>query len=214
MGRCVTLFSLHCCFFAERRRGIICNNTFYKQKTMLKAENCYLHIIDPQERLMAQIHNAARVSDTIKKMVHCATILGLPVIANTQYAKGLGPYVAELEELMEGTRRVDKTEFNALANAETKELVTALPGEVNTAILVGVETHICIYQTALGLQENGISPWVVADGVSSRSEENHNLGLSRLQAAGAAVGPAEMIIYELLGKAGTAEFKAVLPHIL
>ncbi|MEN8199765.1 MAG: isochorismatase family protein [Thermodesulfobacteriota bacterium] len=182
---------------------------------LLKPENCYLHIIDPQERLMEQIHEADRVTDTIIKMVHCAGIMGLPIIANTQYKKGLGPYVAELEGLMKGVPRPDKTEFNALANPATREQVHALlPSSVNTAILVGVETHICIYQTALGLQEAGFSPWIVADGVSSRSRSNSDLGLSRLQAIGAAVGPAEMIIYELLAKAGTAEFKAVLPHIV
>lgn len=181
---------------------------------MLNIENCYLHIIDPQERLMAQIHEADRVTETIVKMVRCAQIIGLPIIANTQYMKGLGPYVPALEELMEDIPRPDKIEFNALANSETKKLFTSLPDEVNTAILVGVETHICIYQTASGLQEHGVTPWIVADGVSSRTEENHLLGLERLRDQGASVGPAEMIIYELLAKAGTAKFKEVLPHII
>ena len=193
--------------------------TYYEMKKglgkrMLKPENCYLHIIDPQERLMNQIYEADRVTATISKMVHCAKIIGLQIIANTQYKKGLGTYVTSLEELMADIPRPDKTEFNALANPETKELVKNLPTEVHTAILVGVETHICIYQTALGLLENGITPWIVADGVSSRSKYNSDLGLARLQAIGAAVGPAEMIIYQLLARAGTAKFKAVLPHII
>ncbi len=181
---------------------------------MLKSENCYLHIIDPQERLMGHIYEADRVVETIIKLVNCARIIGIPVIANTQYKKGLGPYVEQLEVLMDGVARPDKTEFNALANKETSGLLNALPSTVDTAILAGVETHICIYQTALGLQEKGMKPWIVTDGVSSRSENNHKQGLTRLLALGAATGPAEMIIYELLGKAGTAEFKAVLPHIL
>ena len=181
---------------------------------MLQKENCYLHIIDPQERLMAQIHEAERVSSTIVKMLHCAQVIGLPVIANTQYRKGLGPYVTEIESLMADIPRPDKLEFNALANAETRKLVNDLPVAVNTAILVGVETHICIYQTALGLLDMGITPLIVADGVSSRKQENSSLGLARLERVGAVVGPAEMIIYELVAKAGTAEFKAVLPHIL
>ena len=183
-------------------------------KTLLKPDNCYLHIIDPQERLMRQIHEADRVVETIIKMVHCARIIGIPVIANTQYKKGLGLYVDRLEVLMDDVPRPDKTEFNALANKETSGLLNALPSTVDTAILVGVETHICIYQTALGLQEKGMKPWIVSDGVSSRSDINHRQGLERLLALAAAIGPAEMIIYELLGKAGTAEFKAVLPHIL
>ncbi len=163
---------------------------------------------------MSQIYEADRVIDTIIKMVHCANIIGIPVIANTQYKKGLGLYVGKLEELMNDVPRPDKTEFNALANQETTGLLNALPSTIDTGILVGVETHICIYQTALGMQEKGLKPWIVADGVSSRSKFNHKLGLERLQAQDAAVGPAEMIIYELLGKAGTPEFKAVLPHIL
>ncbi|AGF78258.1 nicotinamidase-like amidase [Desulfocapsa sulfexigens DSM 10523] len=181
---------------------------------MLQSESCYLHIIDPQERLMAHIHEASRVTETIIKMVNCARIIGLPVIANTQYKKGLGAYVTGLEELMDEVPRPDKIEFNALANAETKELVSALPATVDTAILVGVETHICVYQTALGLQELGFSSWIVADGVSSRLEKNHLLGLARLRDTGAAIGPAEMILYELLAKAGSAQFKEVLPHII
>ncbi|MEA3468347.1 MAG: isochorismatase family protein [Thermodesulfobacteriota bacterium] len=181
---------------------------------ILKPENCYLHIIDPQERLMSQIQEADRVTDTIIKMLHCANIIGIPVIANTQYKKGLGLYVEKLEELVADVPRPDKIEFNALANTETTALLNALPSGVDTGILVGVETHICIYQTALGMQEKGLKPWIVADGVSSRSTFNHEQGLERLQVLGASVGSAEMIIYELLGKAGTPEFKAVLPHIL
>jgi nicotinamidase-related amidase len=183
-------------------------------QNLLKPENCYLHIIDPQERLMNQIHESARVVATIQKMVHCAEIIGIPIVANTQYKKGLGYYVAGLEELMTDVPRPDKTEFNALANPETLELVNNLAPSVSTAIVVGVETHICIYQTAMGLLELGFTPWIVADGVSSRTETNNQLGLARLRDTGAAVGPAEMIIYELLAQAGTAKFKAVLPHIL
>ena len=80
--------------------------------------------------------------------------------------------------------------------------------------MAGVETHICIYQTAMGVLERGLTPWVVADAVSSRTKANYELGLVRLTAAGAIVGPAEMIIYELLGRAGTPEFKAMLPHVV
>ena len=150
----------------------------------------------------------------IKLMLAGTGILNIPVIANTQYKKGLGGYVPLLEPLMEGIPRPDKTEFSAIANAATRTLIDTLPGTVNTMILVGVETHICIYQTAMGALERGLIPWIVADGVSSRSVENHELGLTALRSAGARVGPAEMIIYELLGKAGTPQFKEILPFIL
>lgn len=163
---------------------------------------------------MAHIHEADRVVVNIGRLLACARILKMPVLANTQYKKGLGMYVPELEVMMTGIPRPDKTEFNALANLETLALIDKLPDSVTTLILAGVETHICIYQTAMGALARGLTPWVVADAVSSRTSANHELGLARLAAAGVIVGPAEMIIYELLGRAGTPEFKAMLPHVV
>ncbi len=181
---------------------------------LLRPENCCLHIIDPQQSLMTHIHGADRVVVNIVRLMECARILNLSILANTQYKKGLGQYVPRLEEMMAGIARPDKTEFNALANLETRAQVERLPAPVTTLILAGVETHICIYQTAMGALDRGLTPWVVADAVSSRTLANHELGLARLTAAGAIVGPAEMIIYELLGRAGTPEFKAMLPYFI
>ena len=181
---------------------------------LVRPEHCCLHIIDPQQALMAHIHEADRVTANIVRLIECARILKMPILANTQYKKGLGSYVPALEEMMADTPRPDKTEFNALANMDTRTLVDKLPESVTTLILAGVETHICIYQTAMGALERGLTPWVVADAVSSRTRNNHELGLARLSAAGAIVGPAEMIIYELLGRAGTPEFKAMLPYVV
>ena len=184
------------------------------KKKLLTPAECCLHIIDPQQSLMAHIHQAERVVKVIKFLLAGAKILNIPVIANTQYKKGLGGYVAELEVLMEGLPRPDKTEFGALANPETCSLVDGLPLTVNTVIIVGVETHICVYQTAIGYLGRGLTPWIVADGTSARYPEHHELGLAALRTAGAAIGPAEMIIYELLGRAGTPQFKEILPFIL
>lgn len=181
---------------------------------LLIPANCCLHIVDPQEKLMKQIHEADRVTATAKLMLESARIMGIPVIANTQYKRGLGPYVPELEKMMADIARPDKIEFNALANKETRELVEGISPELTTLILVGVETHICIYQTAMGALQMGLVPWIVADGVSSRKLADHEMALARLVSAGAVVGPSEMIIYELLAKAGTKEFKEILPLIV
>ncbi len=181
---------------------------------LLVPQDVCLQVIDVQEKLMAKIHQADRVTATVELMMRCAAILHLPVVANTQYSKGLGPYVAPLEALAEGMTRFDKTEFNALANRETATFFDALPTTVNTVALVGVETHICVYQTAMALLARGLRVWVVSDGVSARRESDHQAGLSCLAAAGVIVGPAEMLVYELLGKAGTTEFKEILPLIV
>lgn len=185
-----------------------------KNTHLLTPENCYLHVVDVQESLMRQVHAAEQVAAITKLMLKCAKILGLPVLANTQYKSGLGMYVPEIEELVADIPRPDKVEFNALANKETAALVDRLPKSVTTVVLVGVETHICIYQTAMGAMARGLKPWIVSDGVSSRRREHHEAGLARLISDGADVGPAEMLIYELLGKAGTPQFKQILPLIL
>jgi nicotinamidase-related amidase len=181
---------------------------------LLTADSCYLHVIDVQESLMRQIHGVEKVISVTAMMIKFAQIMGIPVLANTQYKKGLGLYVPELEELAAGIPRPDKVEFSALANPETVELVEKLPKTITNVILVGVETHICIYQTAMGALARGLTPWIVSDGVSSRQREHHDAGIARLSSAGANVGPGEMLIYELLGRAGTPQFKQVLPLII
>ncbi|MEN8189481.1 MAG: isochorismatase family protein [Thermodesulfobacteriota bacterium] len=183
-------------------------------RRLLKPRQCCVQIIDPQASLMNHIHEADRVVQAMGQVIECAGVLNLPVFGNTQYKKGLGPYVEEIEKKMAGVACFDKTSFSALGSEETGKFLTSLPETVSTVILAGVETHICVYQTAMSLLDMGLTPWVVGDGVSSRSPLNHELGLRRLEQAGCIVGPAEMIIYELLGRAGTAEFKAMLPHIL
>jgi nicotinamidase-related amidase len=181
---------------------------------LLTPDNVCLQVIDVQEKLMAKIHQVERVTATVELMMRAAAILKLPVVANTQYAKGLGPYVGNLELLAATVPRFDKTDFNALANGETKRFFDSLAKTVHTVVVVGVETHICVYQTAMALMASGKRVWVVSDAVSARRERDHLAGLNRLAAEGAIIGPAEMLIYELLGKAGTPVFKQVLPLIV
>ncbi len=184
------------------------------KKNFLRKENVCLHVVDVQKSLMAKILGADSVVRTVALLYNCAQILKIPIVANTQYIKGLGSYVEELQPLFTEIPTFDKVEFNAVGNKETEQFIENLPQEVTTIILVGVETHICIYQTAIGLLNKGLDVWVVSDGVSSRSKENHLDGLQRLRELGVTVGSAEMLIYELLGAAGSAEFKEVLPHII
>lgn len=181
---------------------------------LLVPEKVSLQVIDVQKSLMAKIHGATVVAENVALLVRCAKVLSVPVIANTQYKKGLGPYVEEVEAVVADVPQIDKVEFNALANRETAAAIDKLAPTVSTVVLVGVETHICIYQTAMGLLDKGLDVWVVSDAVSSRQLADHQAGLARMAAAGVTVGPAEMLIYELLGKAGTPQFKEILPFII
>ncbi len=179
----------------------------------LLAERCCLMVIDPQERLMQAIHKADRVTRNTALLVRCFQTMKLPVIATTQYKKGLGPFVPELAELLAATPCPDKLEFNALANPAVRAELDRLPKKVDTLILTGAEAHICVYQTACGALRAGYRTWVTSDAVSSRDKKNAKAALQRLALLGAEVGPSEMVIYELLQRAGSPAFKAMLPHL-
>jgi len=181
--------------------------------SFLRPEQCCLYIVDPQERLMAQIHGADVVEQNIILMIHLAKTFAIPVLANTQYKRGLGPLVPGLAGLLTAVPCPDKTEFNGLANPAVREEFAKLPSLVDTILLCGVESHICIYQTAVGALLAGYNVRVVADAISARTADNDQYGKQRLRELGAVLAPAEMIIYELLQRAGTEEFKAMLPYL-
>ncbi|WP_022854397.1 isochorismatase family protein [Thermodesulfatator atlanticus] len=183
------------------------------EKTFLEASRSFLMVIDPQEKLMAVINEAQRVIKNISLLTHLARTFNLPIIPTTQYAKGLGPYVPELAPLFEGLTFYDKVEFSALKNKEIMEAVDSLRPARDTIILCGVETHICVYQTALSSLLEDLRVVVAADATSSRTPQNMQYGLAYLRQLGVQVVSTEMIIYEFLEKAGTPEFKAMLPHL-
>lgn len=183
------------------------------QPSLLQPEQCCLYVVDPQERLMAHIYEADRVIHNIRLMINMARILHIPVIVNTQYKKGIGPIVQEIDCLLEGIPCPDKITFNGLANQEVRKLLKKLSGAIDTLLICGVESHICIYQTVVGALQNDYHVTVVADAISSRTPANDSLGQARMVALGADLKPAEMIIYELLKRAGTTEFKAMLPFL-
>ncbi len=170
-------------------------------------------IVDPQERLMAAIYKAERVVRHARLLIHCAKTLEIPILATTQYKKGLGPFVPELEELLSDVPCIDKIEFNGFANPAVSNMMNSLPKTVDTILLTGAEAHICIFQTALGALQAGYQPWIAADAVSSRKKRNATLAINRMQSLGLTVGPTEMAVYELLHKAGSPAFKAMLPHL-
>jgi len=178
----------------------------------LKPEDCALAVIDIQERLLPAIFEKERVVRNAQLLVRLADILSLPIIASTQYVKGLGPIIEEIRSLLPQVKTVDKLEFGCFGNGEYCSTVAGLANR-NTLLLCGVESHICVMQTALGAFNQGLNVHLAADAVSSRTKLNWKIGLNRMQAAGAVVSSTEMMIYELLGKSDTPAFKEMLRHL-
>jgi len=178
----------------------------------LRAEECALAVIDIQEKLLPAIFEKERVVRNAQLLVRLADILSLPVIVSTQYEKGLGKIVDEISSLLPDMKALDKLEFGCFGNSEYCSAVGKLANRT-TLLLCGIESHICVTQTALGALNQGLNVHVAADAVSSRTELNWKLGLNRMQAAGAVLSSTEMMIYELLGKSGTPAFKEMLKHL-
>jgi len=181
-------------------------------RRMLRPEDCTLAVIDIQEKLLPPIFEKERLVRNAQVLVRLADILSLPVIVSTQYEKGLGKTVDEISALLPDMKPLDKLEFGCFGNGEYCSQVGRLANRT-TLLLCGMESHICVMQTALGALNQGLNVHVAADAVSSRTELNWKLGLNRMQAAGAVLSSTEMMIYELLGKSGTPAFKAMLKHL-
>lgn len=181
-------------------------------RRILRPEDCALTVIDIQEKLLSAIFEKERLVRNAQLLVRLADILSLPVIVSTQYEKGLGKTIDEISMMLPEMKPVDKLEFGCFGNSDYCSIVGKIENR-STLLLCGMESHICIMQTALGALNQGLSVHVAADAVSSRTEMNWKIGLNRMQAAGAVISSTEMMIYELLGKSGTPAFKEMLKHL-
>jgi len=179
----------------------------------LEADECALVVVDIQEKLLPPIFNKETMVKNSQLLIRLAKILSIPVMATTQYTKGLGMVVPEIASLLDGVRTIDKLEFGCFGSEEFRSDVRKLPGTRNTLLLCGMETHICVLQTALGALNDGYLVHVASDAVGSRSDWNWRIGLARMRSAGAVISSTEMMMYELLRCSGTPQFKELLPFI-
>ena len=179
----------------------------------LDPERCSLVVVDIQERLLAPIFEKERLIRNSQLLIRLANILHIPVLPTTQYAKGLGPIVSEIASLLPPTPVINKMEFGCFGSDEFCAAVKSLPGRRNTLLLCGMESHICVTQTALGALNQGYLVHVASDAVSSRTEWNWKIGLRRMEAAGAVISSTEMMMYELMRASGTPVFKEMLAHL-
>ena len=179
----------------------------------LEAEQCALIVVDMQEKLLPPIWEKERLVRNVQLLIRLAGILKIPALVTTQYAKGLGNTVPEIVSTLPDTPPIDKLMFSCFGSDVFCSLLKRLPGQRTTILLCGMETHICVMQTALGALRDGYLVHVAADAVSSRTELNWRIGFDRMRAAGAIVSSTEMMIYELLRSSGAPAFREMLPHL-
>ena len=176
---------------------------------ILCREEALLIVVDMQEPFLRGIHERDRLTNNVQLLLQAAAILNVPVLSTLQYATRMGGVVSDLGQYLPGdVAPLDKLTFSCAGSdafqAEIKKI-----GH-RQILLCGVETHICVSQTALDLVHQGCQVHVAADAVSARSLEKHKLGMERMRDSAVLPCAAEAAVYELLGAAGTPEFKAIL----
>jgi nicotinamidase-related amidase len=164
-----------------------------------------LLVIDVQTRLMDKMADRTRVIANIARLIDGARVLGLPVQATEQYPKGIGPTVPELAARL--PERPEKLSFSCCSLSDVAERFRTRG--VHRVLLAGIETHVCVQQTALDLLADGFHVYVAADAVTSRKELDRDVALRRMEHAGVVLTTTEAALFEWTEHAGTPEFKQI-----
>jgi nicotinamidase-related amidase len=174
---------------------------------------CVLLIVDIQERLASAMPRAVmeQVDRYTNVLVELARRMAIPVVVTQQYPKGLGPTIPSVEEALAGldVHRFDKLEFSVAAAPAFAQVRQALAPRRTQWIVVGMETHVCVYQTVRDLVGLGQQAFVPRDVVASRTQDNWRTGLALIERVGGVVTSVETVVFEALGQAGTEDFKAL-----
>ncbi len=178
---------------------------------LIRAGESALVVIDMQERLVPAMQAPARTIANTRLLLKAAQRTGVPALLTEQYPQGLGPTVPEIRKAAGDAPILPKVHFSCMEDAAFAEAFRALGRK--QAILAGMEAHICVVQTAESLVEGGHDVFVVSDATASRTLDSEHACLERLRASGVTVVTTEMVVFEWLGRAGTAEFKELLPLI-
>jgi nicotinamidase-related amidase len=178
---------------------------------MLEKDRSALLLIDVQDRLFPHIYERQSMLTRIDLLLSAAILMKIPVLATEQYPKGLGKTIDEISRKIPDLQLVEKLEFSCLAAPGFKDRLASL--QRRQIVLTGIETHVCVTQTALDLIAHGQEVFVVADATGSRRALDAEIALCRLDRAGAVIMTAESVVFEWLRRAGTDAFKALQPNL-
>jgi isochorismate hydrolase len=176
---------------------------------LIQRERCCLLVVDMQERLLPAMAGAESLLNQAEILIRAAKRLDLPIVVSEQYPKGLGPTSQSLRALLgNDVELLPKTHFSCTDDPAIRTKLQALAQQgKDQAVILGVEAHVCVLQSALGLPDIGLKPAVVGDAVASRKIESWQMALDRMARNGVEIVTTEMVLFEWLGKAGTPEFK-------
>ncbi len=175
---------------------------------MLKSEKTALIVVDVQGKLAQLMCGKQALFENLQKIIKGIQVMGIPILWVEQNPDGLGSTIPEVSELLVGITPVSKSSFSCCKNEHFIQSLNA--ANRNQILIVGIEAHICVYQTAVNLVEIGYEVEVVTDAVSSRTIENKKVALQKMRNAGVTMTSTEMALFELLEVAEGEQFKEIL----
>ncbi len=175
---------------------------------MLNKDNTSLVLVDVQGKLAALMHNKEEFFSNAIKIIKGAKVLDIPIIWNEQLPDKLGPTIPEIKELLTGMSPLEKKTFSCCGNDGFSSALESTGRK--QVLLIGMETHVCVYQTAVDLVSRGYDTYLVADAVSSRTQKNIELGVEAIKNAGAKITSVEMALFEMLQVAEGEKFKEII----
>jgi isochorismate hydrolase len=181
------------------------DKTAQRSASLIQSDDAVVIIIDMQERLFPAMADKEKLQENVMRLVKFSKVVGLPVVITEQ--EKLGSTLQEIKEELKEVHPISKVDFNCFGNESFTNRLGSL--RRRTLILAGIEAHICVAQTALsGLSEYTVH--VVSDAIASRDPHNHRVALDRMMQCGVTVTSTEMVIYEILKRAGSELFREVL----
>jgi nicotinamidase-related amidase len=178
---------------------------------MFSRRNALLLIIDMQERLLPQIEDSANLTNNAVILIQCCKILNLPVLVTEQYPEGIGPTAPALAPELDHCPKISKRSFSCWRESLFLKALEATARK--QIIIAGIETHVCVFQTAADLLQKGYEVQVAHDAVGSRTAANKEVGLNRMRAKGVDITSVESCLFELLETSACPEFKQVLRYL-
>ena len=175
---------------------------------LLDKENTCVILVDLQEKLTPKVQDAQRVISKCDWILRIAKECNIPILITEQYPKGLGSTLAPLNTAVPHEDVIAKIHFSCWKNEEFKKKLKHIGKK--QCVLIGIETHVCILQTALDLKGAGFQVFTVVDAVSTRDPKDHKYGLKRMAANGVELITSEMAVFEWLERADTPLFKNVI----
>ncbi|GGO77049.1 hydrolase [Marinobacterium nitratireducens] len=179
---------------------------------LIDAEKSLLLIVDVQERLVPAVEAPQQLLDNCRWLLEIARYLEVPVLASEQYPQGIGPTCDRLREQVADDEVIGKTWFSCMSDPTSGPLIDDLCPQ--QAVVVGIEAHVCVLQTALELKSRGREVFVVADCIASRNPADKLLAIERMRQAGIQIVSREMVAFEWMRRAATDSFRHISKHYL